>query len=128
MTDAAARAGKRTIEDWRAQPEESRLELIDDALVERASPVYEHGVAQAGLVSALWPTFHRRGGKGGPGGWWIASEVAVQLGANVFLPDLVGWRRERVPVLITLGSVAMASASSWTCASLAMKARPLGAT
>ena len=39
----------------------------------------------------------RRPGGRAPGGWWIASEVDISLGADLFRPDLVGWRRERVP-------------------------------
>ncbi len=39
----------------------------------------------------------RRPGGRAPGGWWIATEVDVLLGANIYRPDLVGWRRTRVP-------------------------------
>ena len=37
-------------------------------------------------------------GHGGPGGWWILTEVDVQLAAHrVVRPDVAGWRRERFP-------------------------------
>lgn len=40
----------------------------------------------------------RRPGAGGPGGWWIATEVEVLLrGTEVIRPDVAGWRRERSP-------------------------------
>jgi Uma2 family endonuclease len=39
--------------------------------------------------------FHR--GRGGPGGWWILDEPELHLGENVLVPDLAGWRRERMP-------------------------------
>jgi Uma2 family endonuclease len=33
-----------------------------------------------------------------PGGWWFATEVEVYFDrANTFRPDVVGWRRDRVP-------------------------------
>ena len=38
-------------------------------------------------------------GRGGPGGWWILIEPEIHLGDDVLVPDVVGWRRERLPVL-----------------------------
>ncbi len=35
-----------------------------------------------------------------PGGWWIVIEPEVELSRHdVYIPDLAGWRRSRVPVL-----------------------------
>ncbi len=36
-------------------------------------------------------------GRGGPGGWWILDEPELHFGADVLVPDLAGWRRERMP-------------------------------
>jgi Uma2 family endonuclease len=36
-------------------------------------------------------------GDGGPGGWWILDEPELHLGEHVLVPDLAGWRRERLP-------------------------------
>jgi Uma2 family endonuclease len=40
-------------------------------------------------------------GRGGPGGWWILDEPEIHLGPgpdrDVLVPDLAGWRVERVP-------------------------------
>jgi Uma2 family endonuclease len=107
---------KRTLADWLAQPEERRMELIEGELVEKALPDYAHGVAQAGLSALLVPEFHRRGGGGHPGGWWIATEVDVQLGDNGFRPDLAGWRRERVPVMPTTRPITVRP--DWICETL----------
>jgi Uma2 family endonuclease len=95
----AHKSRRLTIEEWLAQPEEKRYELIDGELVERASPDFEHGTAQLALAARIHSAFHGRigGGGGGPGGWWIASEVDVELDGNGYRPDLAGWRRERVP-------------------------------
>ena len=38
-------------------------------------------------------------GKNGPGGWWLFDEPEIHLGNDVFVPDLAGWRRERMPEL-----------------------------
>ncbi len=38
-------------------------------------------------------------GRGGPGGWWILDEPELHLGPNILVPDLAGWRRERLPAI-----------------------------
>lgn len=97
MSDAAARAA--TLEDFLAIPEERRFhELLGGAIVEKATPSGEHGDAQAGVVSAVRPAYQRPPGHGGPGGWWIATEVEVLLPNDELVrPDVAGWRRERSP-------------------------------
>lgn len=89
-----------TIEEWLAQPDAKRLELIDGEFIEKALPDVPHALAQAGALALMHPLFHRKpGGSGpGPGGWWILPEIDLQLGANGYRPDLAGWRRERAPV------------------------------
>lgn len=77
-------------------PYEKGMEVVDGELMPKAAPSFEHGDAQSSISELLKPAFQR--GRGGPGGWWIASEVEVELAAHqVFLPDVVGWRKERVP-------------------------------
>lgn len=74
---------------------EKGMEVIGGDLVPRASPTFEHGDAQSSVIAFVKDPFQR--GRGGPGGWWIASEVEVELGTHdVFLPDVVGWRKARV--------------------------------
>ncbi len=43
--------------------------------------------------------YHR--GKGGPGGWWILQEPEVHfvLDKEVSVPDVAGWKKERMPVI-----------------------------
>jgi Uma2 family endonuclease len=88
-----------TLSDFYAIPEGTRFhELIAGELIQKASPSGEHGDAQAGVVAALRPPFQRQPGGGGPGGWWIATEVEVLLQSDeVVRPDVLGWRRERCP-------------------------------
>ena len=35
--------------------------------------------------------------RGGPGGWMILDEPEIHLGEHILVPDLGGWRRERMP-------------------------------
>lgn len=88
-----------TLPDFYAIPEETRFhELIAGELIQKASPSGEHGDAQAGVVAALRSPFQRKPGGGGPGGWWIATEVEVLLQSDeVVRPDVLGWRRESCP-------------------------------
>lgn len=89
-----------TVDDYLAQPEERRCELIRGTLVDKAEATGEHAVAQASTSRTLGTYFHRKpGGRGGPGGWWFFTELEVQLGEEVFRPDVCGYRRERVPAL-----------------------------
>lgn len=91
--------GRATLDDFWAIPEGERFhELIGGELTQKAAPSGEHGDAQAGVVGALRPSFQRKPGGGGPGGWWIATEVEVLLEASeVVRPDVVGWRRDHCP-------------------------------
>jgi Uma2 family endonuclease len=40
-------------------------------------------------------------GRGGPGGWWIIDEPEVHFvrDIEVAVPDLAGWKRERMPAV-----------------------------
>lgn len=78
---------------------DASCEIIHGAIVHKAEPTAEHGDAQLGLGTAIRGRFHGPpgGGPRGPGGWWIVSEVDVELeGHEVYRPDLVGWRRDHV--------------------------------
>lgn len=93
MSDPASR-GTATVADWLAQPADGRAELIDGELIEKAAPTFEHGRAQVRISTELGETFDRK--RGGPGGWWLASEVDVLLDGRGYRPDLAGWRRDRL--------------------------------
>ena len=96
MSQSARRSA--TLEDFWGIPEAQRFhELIGGELIEKAAPSGEHGDAQAGVVGAVRIPFHRSSGRGGPGGWWIATEVEVLFEEQVVRPDVVGWRREHCP-------------------------------
>ena len=91
----------KALADWLAQPDDARYELIDGELIEKAPATFEHGRAQGATCAYIGHAFDRKpGGSGGPGGWRIALEVDIALGAGGYRPDIAGWRRDRVPAPI----------------------------
>jgi len=96
METMAARVREHaTYEDLVRLPENVVGELIDGELYASPRPAGPHTNAASGLAFFLGPSFHF--GRGGPGGWWILFEPELHLGRNVLVPDLAGWRRERMP-------------------------------
>lgn len=90
MAEPAQRP-ERTARDLLAL-EDGRFEIIRGNIVEKAAPSYEHADAQGGGGAFLRSKFHHSGG------WWIVTSCEIELEAHeVYLPDLVGWRRDRVP-------------------------------
>jgi Uma2 family endonuclease len=87
-----------TFADLAALPEDARAEILDGAIVTPPPPLPEHGRAQRSIARFIGGPFDDDDGRGGPGGWWIATEVDVQLADDqVVRSDVVGWKRERLP-------------------------------
>lgn len=86
-----------TYADLEAVPPHLVAEIIYGALVTHPRPSPRHAAA-ANLLSATVTPGHQWG-QGGPGGWIFLSEPELHFGKNVVVPDLAGWRRERLPSL-----------------------------
>ena len=52
-------------------------------------------------------------GEGGPGGWVFLDEPEVHLSGHILVPDLAGWRRERMPEMPAVPFVELAP--DWVC-------------
>jgi Uma2 family endonuclease len=52
-------------------------------------------------------------GEGGPGGWVIVHGPKLRLGKDTLVPDLAGWRRERMPELPQTAFFTLAP--DWVC-------------
>ena len=85
-----------TYEDLMKVPDTMVAELIDGELFTSPRPAGPHTNAASALGFFLGPPFHF--GRGGPGGWWIFFEPELHFRHNVLVPDLAGWRRERMPM------------------------------
>ena len=93
MADAALRPA--TYADLEAVPAHLVAEIIDGGLETHPRPRLRHAAAAADLSTMLGQPF--RYGRGGPGGWIFMIEPELHLGPQVVVPDIAGWRRERVP-------------------------------
>lgn len=95
MTAPAKR--RATYEDVLSAPPHMIAEVIDGELRLQPRPAVPHAAAASALGEELGPPFKR--GRGGPGGWIILDEPELHLGEDILVPDLAGWRRERMPTL-----------------------------
>ncbi len=108
---AERRALKRaTYEDVLSAPEHKVAEILDGELFLSPRPAPRHSVAASRLMGALVPF---EDGQGGPGGWWILFEPELHFGDNVVVPDLAGWRRERMPAIPDAAFFTLAP--DWVC-------------
>jgi Uma2 family endonuclease len=108
-------AGRRaTYEDLLEVPENMVAEIIDGELYASPRPASPHARAASGIGSDLWGPFDRPpNGPGQPGGWWILFEPELHLGPDVIVPDVAGWRREKMPVLANVAYFDVAP--DWAC-------------
>ena len=84
-----------TYADLEALPEHMVGQIIDGELIVMSRPASPHGMAYTVLLTDLTSAFQR--GRGGPGGWWLMGEPELHFGQDVLVPDMAGWRRERMP-------------------------------
>lgn len=100
-----------TYEDLLAVPNHLVAELIEGHVVTSPRPASRHALAASGLGGELYGPFQR--GRGGPGGWIILDKPELHLGSNVLVPDLAGWKRDRMPALPDVAAFELAP--DWIC-------------
>ena len=92
-----AKKPRATYRDVIQSPAHLVAEIIGGELRLSPRPATPAAAAASALGEELAPPFHR--GRGGPGGWLILDEPELHLGDEILVPDLAGWRRDRLPVL-----------------------------
>jgi Uma2 family endonuclease len=102
---------KATYADLEAVPPHRVAELVDGELYVSPRPASLHALAAGTLHGELHGPFHR--GRGDPGGWLLLIEPELHLGEDVLVPDLAGWRRERMPEMPQV--VGFTLAPDWVC-------------
>jgi Uma2 family endonuclease len=100
-----------TYEDLQRVPEDKVAEILGGDLHVTPRPASRHALASSRLGSELGGPFDR--GRGGPGGWWIIDEPELRFGEDVVVPDLAGWRRDRLPEFPD--APALTLAPDWVC-------------
>ena len=100
-------------------PEHFVAEIFDGELYASPRPALPHAHAASVLGTKLGEPFHRSG----PGGWVILHEPELHFGNDVLVPDLVGWRRERLPTVPA--AAYMTLAPDWVCEVLSPSTEPL---
>lgn len=90
MTEILAKPA--TYEDLFALPEHVVGEILDGELIVSPRPASRHARVSSMLGGILVTAFDHRDGV-----WWIIDEPELHLGRDIVVPDLAGWRRERMP-------------------------------
>ncbi len=85
-------------EAYQRVPPHQHAEIVRGTLYVMPRPAPKHANASSVLGIELGGAFQR--GRGGPGGWWILDEPELHLiELEAIVPDLAGWRVERMPEL-----------------------------
>lgn len=66
-------------------------EVLNGQLETHPRPAPVHALAASSIGGELVSPFQK--GRGGPGGWWIIDEPECHIEAEIFVPDLAGWRK-----------------------------------
>jgi Uma2 family endonuclease len=110
MCAVSAKRGA-TYEDLLRLPDNVVGEIVDGELHVSPRPASLHSRAASRLGGELFGPFDK--GKGGPGGWILLDEPELHLVGQIVVPDLAGWRRERMPEMPD--AAAFELAPDWIC-------------
>ncbi|MCY1016226.1 Uma2 family endonuclease [Pyxidicoccus sp. MSG2] len=100
-----------TYADIEALPENMVGQIIDGELIAMSRPASPHAVAHFAIGGLLFTTF--QAGQRAPGGWWILNEPELHFGEDVLVPDIAGWRSERMPQMRRVPFFTLAP--DWVC-------------
>jgi Uma2 family endonuclease len=98
-------------EQFLAAPEYRVAEIIHGGLVTHPRPASRHAAAASALGAELFGSYARS--KSGPGGWVILFEPELHLAQDILVPDIAGWRRERMPEIPDVAAFELAP--DWIC-------------
>jgi Uma2 family endonuclease len=100
-----------TYADLCAVPENFVAEILGGELYAFPRPASPHAHAAGRLFVKLSNPF--QDGENGPGGWLFLVEPELHLGADVVVPDVAGWRLERMPAMPNVAHFTLAP--DWLC-------------
>src|SRR5262245_9089971 len=112
--DMSAAPRRATYDDLIAVPDPLVAEIVDGELLASPRPATPHARAASAIGSDLFGGFDGPPGSAGrPGGWWILDEPELHLGQDVLVPDVAGWRIERMPSIPDV--VGITVVPDWVC-------------
>lgn len=100
-----------TYEDVLNAPEHKVAEILDGELFLSPRPAPRHAVTSSRIGQVVGSAFDD--GRGGAGGWWIIAEPELHFGEEIAVPDIAGWRRERLPAMPAEAYFTLAP--DWVC-------------
>ena len=86
-----------TYEDLLAVPDHLVAEILDGELVTSPRPASPQVLAAGRVFRDVSGRFDGPAGGDGGGGWWVLFEPELHLRDDIVVPDLAGWRHERMP-------------------------------
>ncbi len=114
MTQAPKLTPKRaTYADLETTPEHMVAELINGEIHLSPRPAPKHASAASVLGSDVNGRCHGPPKPPDGGGWWILFEPELHLSGDAYVPDIAGWRRERLPRLPETAWFSLAP--DWVC-------------
>ncbi len=100
-----------TYDDLVRLPENVVAEIVDGELHASPRSTPRHATAGAAVTTILAGPLDLY--RPGPGGWRILYEPELHFGHDVLVPDVAGWRRERMPRLPDVAFFTLAP--DWVC-------------
>lgn len=86
-------------------------EIVAGELYVSSRPAFPHARASSVLGGELMGSFDR--GRGEPRRWVLLDAPELHLGEDVLVPDITGWRRERMPEMPHVAAFTLAP--EWVC-------------
>ena len=121
-TQAETASRQATYQDVLDAPPHKVAEIVSGKLYINPRPAPIYALAKSVLGPCIGVPFDLA--DGGPGGWWIINEPELHLGEDILVPDIVGWRRERMPV-ISPNLAYIELTPDWVCEVLSPSTRKL---
>jgi Uma2 family endonuclease len=109
MSSAARK--KATYQDVLDAPSNMVAQVLGGVLHTHPRPATTHARTASALGHFLGGPFDHD--PSGPGGWWILDEPELHLGEDILVPDLAGWRRDRLAAIPSAPFITQAP--DWIC-------------
>ena len=100
-----------TYADLEAVPPNMVAEILGGELVVHRLLRPRHAIAKTALGTTLGSEFGYRFDR--PNGWMFLFGPELHLGADVIVPDIAAWRRERIPTQLDV--VGITTPPDWAC-------------